>query len=333
MTRLPRRLAVVAAGAALALGPLALVSLSAPASAAPARVAATGSCRSVGGGAATAGGPNRATVVVDTGTGPVWSACVSFSGTISGIEALNRADAVIADLDPVYDQYTGLGRAVCRLRGVGSDPPDCLGKTTSYWSYSHNGRVASVGGGAVTVHDGDVEGWRYGSGSLPRAATQGTEAASAPPATTTTRPVTTTTAPAGTKGGGGSGSGLTASTTPGTPAGPGSGAVTTTTVAGSTTSTTVAGAATTTVVGSTTVTTAVPKDGSSSAGTGASKTAAGAAASATGGGSSSGSSGGSGGSGSSPSSLPSVLGFVATLGLIGTGGVIVRRRRVGLTTA
>lgn len=331
MTRSPRRLAVVVASALVALGPLALVLVPAPASAAPARVAATGGCRSVGGGAVGGGGPNRATVVVDTGSGPVWSACVSFSGSISGIEALNRADAVIADLDPVYDQYTGLGRAVCRLRGVGSDPPDCLGKTTSYWSYSHNGRVASVGGGAVTVHDGDVEGWSYGTGALPRAATQGTEAAAAPPATTTTtRPVTPTTAPAGTKGGGG----LTASTTPGAPSGSGSasGATTSTTAGpGATTSTTVAGATTSVPSSSTTVAGRVAKDGPTSDGGSADGTesASGAAASGSSGQGSSGSGGSSGGG----SSLPSALGFLATLGLIGAGGVIVRRRRIAVTPA
>ena len=38
-------------------------------------------------------GISRATVVVDTGSGPVWSACISFDGTISGTKALELAGA------------------------------------------------------------------------------------------------------------------------------------------------------------------------------------------------------------------------------------------------
>ena len=145
--RLLLGLSTLAAAALVAVGPGAASS-----SAAPARpAAATTGCTGVDGSPAGSGGPNRATVVVDTGSGPVWSACVSFAGSISGIEALARAEEVITDLDPQFDQYAGIGRAVCRLRGIGTDPPDCLGKSVDYWSYSHNGRVASVGAGAVTV--------------------------------------------------------------------------------------------------------------------------------------------------------------------------------------
>ncbi len=132
-------------------------------------------------------------MVVDTGSGAVWSACISFSGSISGVDALELAKAQIPGLSPVYDIYTGQGRAVCRLRGVGNDPPDCLGKTVEYWGYFRNGRYSSAGAGAVTVRDGDVEGWRWGtSGATPRRATDGYQAAAyvAPPPTAapTTRP-------------------------------------------------------------------------------------------------------------------------------------------------
>lgn len=155
--------------------------------------AATGSCQTVSGAPAAAGGPQRATVVVDTGSGAVWSACISFSGTISGVDALELAKAQIPGLAPVYDIYAGQGRAVCRLRGVGNDPPDCLGKTVDYWGYFRNGRYSSIGAGAVTVRDGDVEAWRWGtSGATPRRATDGYQAAAyvAPPPTAapTTRP-------------------------------------------------------------------------------------------------------------------------------------------------
>ena len=307
---------LAAAIAVLAIG---LLAAAPTASAAPRRLAATGGCRSVDGGSVSAaGGPHRATVVVDTGSGPVWSACISFSGSISGIEALERAQSVITDLDPVYDQYTGLGRAVCRLRGVGTDPPDCLGKSVDYWSYSHDGRVASVGAGAVSLSDGDVDGWHYGSGGKPRAATDGTEATAAVPATTTTtRPVTATTRPTG------GGTGLTASTVPApgsAPSGAAPGGATTTTRPGETT---------TTRVGQTTTSTSDAAATTSStvvaAGTGKGyKPSAGAAAVA---GSAASSDSGSGSSGGS--ALPSVLGFLAVLAAVGGGIVVVRRRRLG----
>ena len=135
-------------------------------------------------------------MVVDTGSGTVWSACISFSGSTSGIGALDLASGVIPGLSPTYDVYAGEGRAVCKLLGVGNNPPDCLGKTVQYWGYFHNGRYSGSGAGAVTVHDGDVESWRWGtSGATPRRAGAGSEAVASPPPTTTTPPTTRPTAP------------------------------------------------------------------------------------------------------------------------------------------
>ena len=289
-----------------------------PASAGPARVAATGGCRAVGSGAApSGGGPDRATVVVDTGSGAVWSACVSFSGSISGIEALERARDVITDLNPVYDQYSGLGKAVCRLRGVGTDPPDCLGKSVNYWSLSVNGRVAPVGAGAVTLEDGDVEGWRYGSGGTPRAASAGTEAAAAPAVTTTRPPATTQPSAATTLPGGGS---MTGATTPdGSPAAPSTTrpGETTTTVKGQTTTPAPGATTPSTTDGHTTQLAAASGDGDAGAAGGRDESAAGAVASGS-------TSGGSSGGGSS---LPTALAFAAVIGAIGIGAVLIRRRR------
>jgi len=295
------------------------------AGAAPERLAATGGCRAVGSSdAPSGGGPNRATVVVDTGSGPVWSACISFSGTISGIEALERAQDVITDLDPVYDQYGGLGKAVCKLRGVGTAPPDCLGKSASSWWLSINGQVTGKGASSISVKDGDVEGWRYGTGGTPRAATEGTEAAAAPPPTPTTKPPAATTQPpvATTRPSGGA---MTGSTKPdGTPADP------TTTRPGETT-TTKPGETTTTAEGATTTTTTIDDGGhttqlASSGGSGdegsndgRGESAAGAASASTGSTDGDDSSGG--------SSLPAALGFAAVIAAIGGGAVLVRRRR------
>lgn len=329
----------LAAAVALAIGSfvLAAASLTAasPVAASPARPTATSGCQAVGGGTvSTGGGPNRATVVVDTGSGPVWSACISFSGSISGIEALQRADAVITDLDPVFDQYSGIGKAVCRLRGVGTDPPDCLGKSVDYWAYSHNGKVAPVGAGSVTVNDGDVEGWRYGTGGKPRDATEGTKATSAPPATTTTtRPPTVTTTLPSTVTTAPSGGGLVGDTAPdGSPADPDDPDGAGVTEPGQTTTTAPGSSSTTPDGSSTTLAPGDEPDDQDGAVEGAEvdqvdvEDAAALVASGS-------SSGGSGSNESgSGSALPSALGFAAVIAAIGGGALVVHRRRVAAQT-
>jgi hypothetical protein len=326
-----RTLALLGATLVVALGLAA-----APVDAAPI-AAATAGCRAVGGGEVAGPGPARATVVVDTGSGPVWSACVSFSGTISGTKALELAGATIADLDPVYDTYAGEGRAVCRLRGVGTDPPDCLGKSVDYWSFWVNGTYARGGAGSTVVRDGDVHAWRHGTGSAPRAATAGTEAfRGAPATTTTTTPRTTTTTRPRT--GAASGSGATGSdATGGGPAGtpttaPAEGAGSTSSTApGATTSTTTAapdadgspddeqgepGEPEAAAVAAATA------SASDDGGDESASAAAGSASAAGGGGSSDGGGGG--------SSLGAIVGFVAVLAGIGGAGLLVRRRRMTL---
>ena len=134
-------------------------------------------------------------MVVDPGTGPVWSACISFDGSISGLEALDLAAATIPGLAPVYEPYPGQGRAVCRLIGVGNDPPNCLSKSVEYWAYFRNGSYARGGGGASAVSDGDVEGWSFSRGQAPRPATQGTEAVAASAVAATTQPAPATSSP------------------------------------------------------------------------------------------------------------------------------------------
>lgn len=297
-----------------------------PATAAPERVAATGGCRAIGSGdAPSGGGPSRATVVVDIGSGPVWSACISFSGTISGIEALERAQSVITDLDPVYDQYSGLGRAVCKLRSIGSDPPDCLGKSINSWWVSLNGRVTGVGASSLQIHDGDVEGWRYASGGAPpRAATDGTEAAAAPIVPTTTRPSTPTTQPSSattTPSGNGT---LTGSTKPdGTavdPTEPRPGPATSTTAPGQTTTTAKRETSTTTTGGGDRTAVEAAGTEGNDASSGSDESAAGAAATDTAGATTP-SDGGGGGS------TPALVGFVLVIAALGGGALLVRRRR------
>lgn len=145
---------------------------------------------------AAAAGAHRARVIVDTG-GQTVVRDITFDGSITGLQALQLAGA-----NPVVYSFNGQGGAVCRLYGVGRDAgPGCLGgadSDPSYWAYfrapagSSSFTYSRAGAGSVEVHDGDVEGWRWGTGAAP--------AWSAPPA-----PTTTTTAPPPVAVGGGSG--------------------------------------------------------------------------------------------------------------------------------
>ena len=120
---------------------------------------------------ATAASPHRAAVIVDTG-GTVHKIVITFTeDSITGIEALQKAGANPA----VYSM--GPGGAVCRIFGVGRDPgPNCLGGQdgdSRYWAYSRAPAGTSsftysrVGAGTARVHDGDVEGWKFGTGTAP----------------------------------------------------------------------------------------------------------------------------------------------------------------------
>lgn len=164
---------------------------------------------------------NRVAIVVDTGSGPV-SRCVSFAeDSISGIEALNRAG-----LAPVVRGFSGEGGAVCGLSGVGC-PADssCLTcQAPNYWAYyrADNGAggfaYSSVGAGAIAVTDGDVEGWRWGTGAAPSYRSFGSICPLQPPPTTTT--TTNPPPPGGGSGNGGGGDDVAGQTGGGPPAGP-----------------------------------------------------------------------------------------------------------------
>ena len=134
---------------------------------------------------------HRAAVIVDTGT-EVRRVCVRFAEeSITGIEALTRAGT-----DPVLRAFSGKGAAVCSLCGTG-----CPGDETCltcdpggrFWSYSRAPagtaalRTSGVGASSTTVRDGDVEGWRWGTGGTPPFATVAEVCGEAPdPSTTTT---------------------------------------------------------------------------------------------------------------------------------------------------
>ena len=111
-------------------------------------------------------GTSTAVVVVDTGSGAHQSV-IHFDGSISGYTRCNSPVR-----NPVSIAYGALGQAVCQLYGVGDAPvpSQCPG---GYWVYyravggAGGWTQSSLGVSNTTVHDGDVEGWKYGGGQPP----------------------------------------------------------------------------------------------------------------------------------------------------------------------
>ena len=139
-----------------------------------------------GSGVAHGAGAHRAMVVVDTGA-TTYQKVITFDGdSVTGIQALALAGA-----EPVVYSFSGQGGAVCRLFGIGRDAgPNCLGGADGdnrYWAYfrapsgTSSFTYSRAGGGSTQVHDGDVEGWKFGTGAAPAWSPVPVE-----PATTTT---------------------------------------------------------------------------------------------------------------------------------------------------
>lgn len=117
-------------------------------------------------------GPHRAGLVVRFADGAVETRCVAFAEpSISGAELLARAG-----LPVIADHNSGLGSAVCSIRGQGCAFPKedcfckCQGSSCEYWAYYHlqDGRwvYSDVGAGSFQVTDGAVEGWSWGKGNF-----------------------------------------------------------------------------------------------------------------------------------------------------------------------
>lgn len=216
---------------------------------------------------AVASGPNRAVVVADSGTGLIVRGIEFSSDSISGLEALQ-----LAGLSPVLQSFNGEGGAVCALQGVGCPSDDsCLtcdprGYYWAYWrapSGSSGYAYSRVGAGSTRVHDGDVEAWRWGTGSAPA---YRSFASVYPPAPTP--PPATVAPPPG--NGGGTGTGGTPTAGGGTPA-PGATTGTSAPEAGTATTAVAATGATTSTVAPTTTSVAAggsgsPDDGASTEG-------------------------------------------------------------------
>jgi len=128
---------------------------------------AAGPCAS----AAAAPGMHRAGLVVEFPDASTRSYCVAFGeDSITGLELLQRTGLSIT-----FQDYGGGNVTVCSIDGKGCDYPrvPCFCKCANtndctFWGYysiaapSGAWRFQSSGSSARTVHDGDVDGWRWG---------------------------------------------------------------------------------------------------------------------------------------------------------------------------
>ncbi len=116
--------------------------------------------------------PHRAGLVVQHRDGSVQTQCVTFSeDSISGLDVLQQSG-----LDLNVDAGNPMGAIVCRLDNEGCSFPQqdcfcqCQGSDCIYWSYWQweNGKwiYSSRGASTTQIHDGGVEGWVWGQGTV-----------------------------------------------------------------------------------------------------------------------------------------------------------------------
>ena len=117
---------------------------------------------------------NRAGLVIVHGDGSVVTQCIAFAEeSIGGAELLARSGL---DLSL---EASGMGATICRIDGEGCDFPaetcfcQCQGSPCVYWSYwrLNDGawRYSNMGAGIAAVRNGDVDGWRWGLGTVDKA--------------------------------------------------------------------------------------------------------------------------------------------------------------------
>ena len=117
---------------------------------------------------------NRAGVVVVDGAGESRAFCVAFpEDEISGYELLRRTGLTL------NVEASAMGATICAVDGEGCAFPaescfcQCQGSPCVYWSYWTLGdddwRYETLGAGYTRIHDGDVQGWRWGAGTVKEA--------------------------------------------------------------------------------------------------------------------------------------------------------------------
>lgn len=117
---------------------------------------------------------NRAGLMIVHGDGSVATQCIAFAEeSISGAELLTRSQL---DLSM---EASSMGATICRIDGEGCNFPtescfcQCQGSPCIYWSYwrltEGEWRYSNIGAGNALVRAGDVDGWRWGAGTVDKA--------------------------------------------------------------------------------------------------------------------------------------------------------------------
>lgn len=117
---------------------------------------------------------HRAGLVIVHGDGSVMTQCVAFpEPSITGAELLARSGLELTV------EASGMGATICRIDDEGCDYPQdacfcqCQSSPCIYWAYWRLNDGAWVyrnaGSGNSMVQPGDVEGWRWGLGTVKKA--------------------------------------------------------------------------------------------------------------------------------------------------------------------
>ena len=108
---------------------------------------------------------HHAALVVEHSSGRLLTRCVGFlEDQISGLQLIERSG-----IEYQAQQFGGLGSAICQLDSEPQPVPSgCFGGG-AYWQYFHrtpSGWIQSGAGVSTwSLHDGDLDGWRYASGA------------------------------------------------------------------------------------------------------------------------------------------------------------------------
>lgn len=131
---------------------------------------------------------NQAGLVVQFSDDNIQTFCITFQqDSLTGYEFLQAAG-----LELVGD-FSAQGAAVCKIGGIGCAADNCFCKFPpdywSYWGYSDGSWIYSqLGAGLRQVHNGDVDGWRWGGGQPPTVNISAAEICAPPTATPTLTP-------------------------------------------------------------------------------------------------------------------------------------------------
>jgi hypothetical protein len=136
---------------------------------------------------------HHAALVIQHSSGSLITRCVAFAeAQITGLQLVQRSGVSYTAQD-----FGSMGSAMCELdREPSTAPPGCFG-SGSYWQYFHRQggawQASMVGASSSTLHDGDMDGWRYAAGAAQSPAIIAFQAVCrpTPPPVNTTHPPTT----------------------------------------------------------------------------------------------------------------------------------------------